>query len=98
MAKTVNLAKKSAPVISYAINLGDVTEMDLETFDVFFNETFDILLLNNPKCSMDVTVSTRYGDMTMKVEDDCDKIQSAVKRALATMAAIEFTIGFALGF
>ena len=61
MANSSKAAKKSAPVISYAINLGDVSELSEEVLNEFIDNTFSVIpTISDAKeamCSITVTVT-----------------------------------------
>ena len=92
MANSDNVAEKNTSVVSYVINLGDVSDLNEESVDALISETFvnfsTISKAESAKCSVTATISVGVASLSVTVEDDCDKIVEAAKKAIAKVKEI----------
>jgi hypothetical protein len=87
MANSINEVETS-PVVSYAINLGDVSELSAETLETIVNEAATSFASETARCSVTATVSVGVVSVSITVEDDCDKVVESAKKAIAKAKAV----------
>jgi len=80
-----NSVEMSSSKISLNINLGDVSEFDIETLDAMVSDAFADFSLSSGDytCSVSVSVSIGVISVTVGVEGDCDKFDDLVKQAIS---------------
>ena len=86
MANNSNVVetKSSSNEVAYAVNLGNVTDISVETLNSEIENAFanSEMQATVARCSVTATVSVGVVSLAVTVEDDCDKIVEAAKRAL----------------
>ena len=83
-----SVATNSVVKVSYTINLGDVSEFDMETFEMIVSEAFAMVSNSTARCSVTVSVSVGVASVSMTVEDDCDNIVGAAKKAVEKLKEV----------
>ena len=87
MADTGNVEEKSMSEISYTFFNVNLFDSDSESIETIINENNANLLsvseMQNAKCTANVS----YGNITVTVEDDCDKIAETVANTVKIISA-----------